>query len=59
MTSQIEANMRYINSLAREVYELKGLLRRVVEIGPTLKGSHVWESKSLEDLLRDCREALK
>ena len=55
--------------LAKEVYELKGLLRRVVEVGPALFDDEGWnrdaemyensQSNELFQLLLDCREVLK
>ena len=57
----------HIESLAKESYELKGLIRRVINVGnelfsdPELSPNWHWKDylMDLDKLVVDCREALK
>ncbi len=61
--SEHQALQTHANLLAKEVYDLRGLLRRVVEIGPELFDNiEVYENHKtpqLIQLLRNCKEAIK
>ena len=52
----------HMESLTKESYELKGLLRRVINIGPEVFDDITMDfnekSSKLVQLLRDCRGAL-
>ncbi len=61
--SEYQALKTHMESLAKESYELKGLIQRVVEMGWSLVdelGEAGWNAQSPEliQLLQDCQEAL-
>ena len=67
--AEYKALETHMQSLATEVYELKGLLRRWVEIEPALFNDEEWnreaevyencQTSALQQLLLDCKEAIK
>ncbi len=60
--SDHQALRTHMESLAKETYQLKGLIRRVINIGPEIYDNwddvEGWKSDRLTQLLEDCREAL-
>ena len=57
-----QALKTHMESLAKESYELKGLIRRVIYIGPEIYDNwddvEGWKSDRLTYLLKDCQEAV-
>ena len=60
--AEYQALKTHMESLAKESYELKGLIRRVIYIGPEIYDNwddvEGWKSDRLTYLLNDCQEAL-
>ena len=60
--AEYQALKTHMESLAKESYQLKGLIRRVIEIGPEIYDNwddiEGWKSDRLTQLLKDCQEAL-
>ena len=54
-----QALKTHMESLAKETYELKGLIRRVVELLPHTYDYQQLESEDIKQLLADCQGALK